>query len=161
LPLLDLEPVDERHRADAQRGSRGQVERALTAESIEDVERPFDRLHRVARQPFRAHSPLRQHIALVDDDLAAPRKAEPELEILTSPQRLVEEPRGHDRPPPGHDGRQHDVAALLNQADERDLALRWRPLHEALAGEGAVAADPRVAIDERATAVRLDQGHLT
>src|SRR6185436_20992439 len=53
-----------------------------------------------------------------------------------------------------------DVALLRDQAEKRDLAARGRRLHEAAPREHGVAADQRVAVDQAAIRVGVEQPGL-
>ncbi len=89
------------------------------------------------------------------------RKAEPQVEILTATQGLVEEADLEERLAPHHHGRQQNVASLLEQADERDGTLRRRHLHEPPACERRLAADDGVAVDEVTVLIGLEEGQLS
>ena len=156
LSLLDLEAIDELHHPDAQRRPLARRQIVRVSEAIEHADRALDLGDGGAREAAGAHAALGEHVPLVRDALAAQRQPQPQLEILSSPDRLVEQPGGGDGVAARDDRREDDVAPLFDQAEERDLARGRRRLHEARAGERRVAGEDRVAVHERARRVRVE-----
>jgi hypothetical protein len=118
LALLNLEPVDELHCPNPERGSRGGVEQVPVTEALEDAEGPFEFCDSIPGGGLRRWVPLGERDVLMLHHRATQGETQPQIEVLTATKAFVEEARGEDGLASDDNGRKGDLTALLYEAEQ-------------------------------------------